>query len=208
MRSHPLKLVVLISGSGSNLQAIIDHIDQGKLDAEILHVFSDNKQAFGLQRAIRAGLTTGTLCRNDFVSAVEHQNALADGINQHDPDLIILAGFMRILLPSFVNRFRGKILNIHPSLLPKFKGLDTHQRALEAGEKRHGATVHFVTAELDSGPVVVQSSVTITDDDTAKTLQQKVLETEHLIYSRAIQWFAEGRITLKGNQVIHHLKVD
>ncbi len=207
MRSHPLKLVVLISGSGSNLQAIIDHIDQGKLDAEILHVISDNKQAFGLQRAIRAGLTTGTLCRNDFVSAAEHQNALADHIDQHDPDLIILAGFMRILLPSFVNRFRGKILNIHPSLLPKFKGLDTHQRALEAGEKRHGATVHFVTAELDSGPVIVQSSVTITDDDTAKTLQQKVLETEHVIYARAIQWLAEGSITLKGNQVIHHLKV-
>ena len=207
MRSHPLKLVVLISGGGSNLQAIIDHIDQGKLDAEICHVFSDNKQAFGLQRATRAGLMTGTLCRNDFVSAAEHQNALADCIEEHDPDLIILAGFMRILLPSFVNRFRGKILNIHPSLLPKFKGLNTHQRAIEAGEKRHGATVHFVTAELDSGPVVVQSSVAITDDDTANTLQQKVLETEHVIYSRAIQWFAEGKITLKGNQVIHHVKV-
>ena len=189
----PLNLVVLISGSGSNLQAILDNIANGSLSARVSAVISDRHDAFGLTRAAQADVPTVVVARDDHGSISDFHSALLGQVEFFDPDLVVLAGFMRILPARFVDRFSGRIMNIHPSLLPKFKGLNTHQRALDAGERRHGATVHLVTAELDDGPIIVQAEVEIKPDDNAETLQQRVLQHEHRIYSRAIQEFAQNR---------------
>jgi phosphoribosylglycinamide formyltransferase-1 len=187
-------IVVLVSGSGSNLQSIIDHADSGALDARVAAVISDNPEAYGLVRAKQAGVPALVLCPDDYSSRDAFEIALVDLVTQYRPRLIVLAGFMRILGPQFVNAFNTCIVNIHPSLLPRHRGLNTHQRAIDAGDSEHGATVHFVTAELDHGPVIIQAAVSIDPADNATSLQRKVLREEHVIYPKAIQWIADGTI--------------
>lgn len=181
------RLVVLVSGGGSNLQAIIDATASGSLIARVAMVISNNIDAYALERASNAGIPTQVVDHNDYRSRAAFELALREEIEPHDPALIILAGFMRILSADFVARYAGRILNIHPSLLPAYTGLNTHQRAIDGGEAEHGATVHLVTAELDAGPIVRQARVPIMADDTASELATRVLEQEHRIYPEAIQ---------------------
>ena len=181
------RLVILISGRGSNMQSIIRAIDAGELNAEIVAVISNRPDAAGLQTAAAAGIDTQLINHRDFDSREAFDIELARTIDQYQPDFVILAGFMRILTAEFVRHFAGKLINIHPSLLPKFKGLHTHQRAIEAGEQEHGASVHFVTAELDDGPVILQAKVPILADDTPESLAARVLIEEHKLYPDAIK---------------------
>ncbi len=178
-------VVVLISGSGSNLQSIIDNADN--IGIKIQSVISNKADAFGLERAKKAGIATQVINHTQFATREAFDQALIQYINTLNPKLVILAGFMRILSADFINVFAGKILNIHPALLPKFKGLNTHQRAIDANEEFAGATVHFVTNELDSGAIILQKSVAIESNDTAKSLAAKVLEQEHILYPMAIK---------------------
>ncbi len=178
-------VVVLISGSGSNLQSIIDNADN--IGIKIQSVISNKANAFGLERAKKAGIATQVISHTQFATREAFDQALIQYINTLNPKLVILAGFMRILSADFINVFAGKILNIHPALLPKFKGLNTHQRAIDANEEFAGATVHFVTNELDSGAIILQKSVAIESNDTAKSLAAKVLEQEHILYPMAIK---------------------
>ncbi len=178
-------VVVLISGSGSNLQSIIDNADN--IGIKIQSVISNKADAFGLKRAKKAGIATQVINHTQFATREAFDQALIQYINTLNPKLVILAGFMRILSADFINVFAGKILNIHPALLPKFKGLNTHQRAIDANEEFAGATVHFVTNELDSGAIILQKSVAIESNDTAKSLAAKVLEQEHILYPMAIK---------------------
>ena len=191
-------VVVLISGSGSNLQALIDSIKDASpsCPARIRAVISNRADAYGLQRAEQAGIATQVLDHKQFDGREAFDAALAQAIDAHEPHLVILAGFMRILSPGFVRHYAGRLLNIHPSLLPKYKGLHTHQRALDAGDREHGCSVHFVTEELDGGPLVVQAVIPVRPDDSPTTLAQRVHEQEHLIYPLAMHWFAEGRLRL------------
>lgn len=198
----PLPLVVLISGSGSNLQAIMDACADGRINAEVKAVISNRAGAFGLRRAERAGIPTHVVEHNRFADRQAFDQALAEQIDRYRPGLVVLAGFMRILTAAFVNHYRGRMLNIHPSLLPSFQGLNTHQRALEAGVKQHGVSVHFVTPELDGGPVANRATVEIQPGDDAKTLTRRVLAQEHRIYPETIGWFAEGRLKLVDDQAI------
>ena len=191
--SGPLGVVVLISGSGSNLQAIIDAKGLG---FEIRAVISNAPDAFGLKRAEAAGIPARILDHHGYPSRAAYDAALAELIDGFAPGLVVLAGFMRILTPGFVNHYRGRLLNIHPSLLPKFRGLHTHARALEAGEQVHGASVHFVTPELDGGPVVLQAEVPVLADDDSDRLAARVLTREHRIYPCVVAWFAAGRLRL------------
>ena len=191
--ADPLNLVVLISGNGSNLQAILDGAASGELPARVAAVISDRADAYGLKRAARAGVPAHVVARDAHAGRDAFEDELLRRVESHAPDLIALAGFMRVLSPHFVGRFPRRILNIHPSLLPKFKGLNTHQRALDAGERRHGASVHFVTAELDGGPVILQSEVEIAPGDDAESLRARVLREEHRLYPRAIRQLAENR---------------
>ncbi len=193
----PIRLVVLISGNGSNLQAIIDNINYKSLPAQIVAVISNKADAYGLERAKKAGIEQYILPYSDFTDREQYDLALKELIDRHQPDLIILAGFMRILSNSFVEHFLYKMMNIHPSLLPKYKGLNTHQRAIDAGDKEHGCSVHFVTPELDDGPVILQAAVVIKDNDTAETLAQRVHEQEYRIYPEAIRLFAEKKLKLE-----------
>lgn len=195
-----ISLVVLISGSGSNLQAIIEAIAAEKINARITAVISNRPTAGGLEKATAAHLDTIVIDHTQFSERMDFDAQLCQQVDILDPDLIILAGFMRILSDAFIEKYKGRILNIHPSLLPEFKGLHTHRRALEASRTKHGASVHFVSNELDSGPVVIQAEIDIQQDDEA-TLAGRVLEQEHVIYPLAIGWFAEGRLSLKDNQV-------
>ncbi len=181
------RLVILISGRGSNMQSIIRAIDAGDLNAEIVAVISNRPDAAGLQTAAAAGIDTQLINHRDFDSREAFDIELARSIDQYQPDFVILAGFMRILTAGFVKHFAGKLINIHPSLLPKFKGLHTHQRAIEAGEHEHGASVHFVTAELDDGPVILQAKVPVLADDTPESLAARVLDEEHKLYPDAIK---------------------
>jgi phosphoribosylglycinamide formyltransferase-1 len=192
-----LALVVLISGSGSNLQAIIDRAARD-LPVEIRAVISNVPDALGLERARRAGVEARVLDHRGFASREAYDAALGALIDEFDPGLVVLAGFMRILTPGLVARYRGRMLNIHPSLLPKFRGLHTHERALAAGETEHGASVHFVTEELDGGPLVLQARVAIKRGDDSASLAARVLEREHQIYPQVIRWLAEGRLRLDG----------
>ena len=192
MDKKPVVLAVLISGSGSNLQSIIDHIDQNKLNARIACVISNIPQAYGLKRAEKHDIPAYCVPHSEFAGNSDFEKALLEKLNASKPDLIILAGFMRILSEAFISHYKGKILNIHPSLLPKYKGLNTHKRALIAGEKEHGATVHVVTADLDSGDIIIQSRCQIDPDDNENDLQQKVLKLEHIIYPQAISLYADS----------------
>ena len=191
------RLVVLISGSGSNLQAFIDASQDGSLNADIVGVISNKAGVLGLQRAQDAGIPSEVLDHRAFPSRESFDAELGERVSSYQPDLVILAGFMRILTPKFVNRFAGHIMNIHPSLLPKYPGLHTHQRAIDAGDKKGGATVHFVTSDLDGGPAIIQTVVPIINDDTADLLASRVLEQEHQIYPLAARWFCEGRLILE-----------
>lgn len=197
-----MKLAVLISGSGSNLQAFIDATRSGELDASIVLVVSNRPQAFGLQRAREAGIDTAVVDHKNYASREDFDRALVDALAPFQPDLVILAGFMRILTPIFITPFAGRLLNIHPSLLPKYPGLDTHQRAIEAGDSYAGATVHFVTEELDGGPPILHCRVPVQAGDTAESLASRILEQEHRIYPLAAQWFAEGRLRLEGGSAL------
>ena len=192
----PLPVVVLISGGGSNLQALIDGVHTGQLPIEIRAVVSNEGDAFGLERARRAGIEARVLSHRELPSREEYDRALAELIDTYRPGLIVLAGFMRILTPAFVARYHGRMFNIHPSLLPKFRGLHTHARALEASEKIHGASVHFVTEELDGGPLVLQARVPVDPGDDPNTLAARVLRQEHRIYPQVVRWFAQGRLHL------------
>ncbi len=181
------RLVILISGRGSNMRSILDAAKAGSLDVDISAVISNRPDAAGLTFAAGEGIATAVIDHKQFDSREQFDEALAAKIDDYQPDFVILAGFMRILTEGFVNHFAGRLINIHPSLLPKFKGLHTHQRAIDAGEAEHGASVHFVTAELDDGPVILQASVPVLANDNADTLAARVLEQEHLLYPAAIQ---------------------
>ena len=198
---NKLPLVVLISGSGSNLQAIIDQAAAG-LPAEIRAVVSNRPGVRGLERAQAAGIETRVLDHKAFPDRESYDLALAGLLDEFQPQLVILAGFMRILSPLFIQRFRGRMLNIHPSLLPKYRGLHTHQRALAAGDKEHGASVHYVTEELDGGPLILQARVAIEPEDDAERLAARVLAKEHIIFPMVIRWVAEGCLTLEEGRVI------
>lgn len=189
-------VVVLLSGTGSNLQALIDSTRTGDSPVRIAAVISNRSDAYGLQRARDAGIETRTLDHKAFEGREAFDSALIELIDTFNPELVVLAGFMRILSADFVRHYAGRLLNIHPSLLPKYKGMHTHQRALDAGDSEHGCSVHFVTEELDGGPLVVQAVVPVESDDSAQTLAQRVHTQEHRIYPLAVRWFAEGRLIL------------
>ena len=193
----PIRLVVLISGNGSNLQAIIDNIAHKGLPAQIVAVISNKADAFGLERAKKAGIEQHVLSPKEYADREQYDHALKELIDEYQPDLIILAGFMRILSNDFVHHYLHKMMNIHPSLLPKYKGLNTHQRVIDAGDKEHGCSVHFVTPELDDGPVILQATVVVKDNDTAEILAKRVHEQEHRIYPEAIRMFAENKLNIK-----------
>lgn len=194
-------IVILISGRGSNMEALIAARDAGELPVNIAAVISNRPDAAGLLTAERAGIPTRTLDHKAFTGREAFDAALAECIDAFQPDLVVLAGFMRILTPAFVRHYEGRLLNIHPSLLPAFPGLHTHQRALDEGVRIHGCTVHFVTAELDHGPVVIQAAVPVLDGDDEATLAARVLKQEHQVYAQAVRWFAEGRLRLEGLKV-------
>jgi phosphoribosylglycinamide formyltransferase-1 len=185
---------VLISGGGTNLQSFIDKVASGSLDLELAVVLSNKPAAAGLERARRAGIPVECVEHGDYPDRESFDAALVDTLDRYAPDLIILAGFMRILTPVFIEHFAGRIFNIHPSLLPKYPGLDTHQRAIDAGDEWAGSTVHFATEELDGGPAVIQGRVPVLPDDTADTLAARVLKVEHRIYPQAAALFAAGRL--------------
>ncbi len=189
-------VVVLLSGTGSNLQALIDSTRTGDSPVRIAAVISNRSDAYGLQRARDAGVETRSLDHKAFDGREAFDRALVELIDAFDPKLVVLAGFMRILSADFVRHYAGRLLNIHPSLLPKYKGMHTHQRAIDAGDREHGCSVHFVTEELDGGPLVVQAVVPVESDDSAQTLAQRVHTQEHRIYPLAVRWFAEGRLIL------------
>ncbi len=190
----PLPVVVLISGSGTNLAALI--AAQDRWPYRIAAVISNEPAAGGLDRARAAGIATAILDHRAFPDRAAYDTALAGVVDRYEPGLVILAGFMRILTPTFTAHYGGRLINIHPSLLPKFRGLHTHRRALEAGATEHGASVHFVTAELDGGPVIIQARVPVLPDDDPETLAARVLAEEHRIYPLVVGWFAAGRLRL------------
>ena len=204
--SEPLRLAILLSGNGSNLQAIIDAIEQGLLDAEICLVLSNNAQAYGLERASNHGIETRVLDHRDFSSREAYDDALREVLDAVAPDLVVLAGFMRILGTAFIEAFSGRVINIHPSLLPAYKGLNTHQRALDNGETEHGVSIHVVTAELDDGPVLLQAGYAIEPGDTAEDLQRKGHRLEHQMYPRVLQWFSERRLRVDQGEVLYDRK--
>ena len=204
------KIIVLISGNGTNLQAIIDKLHNSELanqKVEIVAVISNKADVYGLQRAADAGIHTQVVLNGDMNSREQYDELLSEAIDPFQPDLIIMAGFMRILSTTFVEKYRGKMLNIHPSLLPKYRGINTHQRAIEAGDNEHGATVHFVTPELDSGPTVLQAKVPVFAEDKAEDLAARVLTQEHLIYPLAAQWFLTERLKMVNHQAVLDGKV-
>ncbi|MBC3240392.1 phosphoribosylglycinamide formyltransferase [Pseudomonas lurida] len=194
--SQTCNVVVLLSGTGSNLQALIDSTRTGDNPVRIAAVISNRSDAYGLQRARDAGIDTRSLDHKAFDGREAFDSALIELIDAFKPQLVVLAGFMRILSADFVRHYEGRLLNIHPSLLPKYKGMHTHQRALDAGDSEHGCSVHFVTEELDGGPLVVQAVVPVESDDSAQSLAQRVHAQEHRIYPLAVRWFAEGRLIL------------
>ena len=196
---QPVNIVVLISGSGTNLQAIIDAIEAGGIPARIAAVISNRADAKGLERARAHGISTRIIPHQDYPDRERFDAALQQAIESYQPDLIVLAGFMRILTDDFVRHFSGRMLNIHPSLLPKFKGLNTHARAIAAGETEHGCSVHFVTPELDAGAVIGQARVIISPDDTADTLAAKVQQQEHKLYPACVKLFSTGSVKMGEN---------
>ena len=195
-------IVILISGRGSNMQAIIRAAEAEKWPVRIAAVISNRPQAAGLQAAAEAGIPVAVVDHHAYADRDAFDTALSAVIDQFAPDLVLLAGFLRILTTEFVEHYRGRMLNIHPSLLPSFPGLATHRQALSAGVKVHGATVHFVTPDLDHGPIVAQAQVPVLNDDTEVALAARVLEQEHIIYPRAVRHFIEGRLRLENGRVV------
>ena len=200
-QAEPSRIVVLISGSGSNMQAIAQSCAQGDMHANVVAVISNRPGVMGLEKAAELEIPTETVDHTEYSSREEFDANLIRAIDEHSPDLVVLAGFMRILTPDFVRRYRGRLLNIHPSLLPKYKGLHTHKRALEAGDKEHGVTVHFVTEDLDGGPNAIQAIIPVLDDDSESSLKQRVQIQEHVIYPIAVKWFIEGRLSIQKGDV-------
>jgi phosphoribosylglycinamide formyltransferase-1 len=197
------RIAVLISGQGSNLDAIVRASEAQDWPGRVVAVISNRAEARGLQSAQACGIATEVLDHRAFADRAAFDAALADRVDQHQPDLVVLAGFMRILTPAFVARYEGRMLNIHPSLLPAFTGLHTHRRAIEAGCKVAGATVHFVSAELDHGPIVAQAAVPVLAGDDETSLARRVLAAEHVLYPRAVAWFVKGELQLKDGRVTH-----
>lgn len=195
-KAKKTRVVVLISGSGSNLQALIDGVADKSLPIDLVAVISNRPDVMGLERAAKANIPADVLDHKAFADRESFDQALMAKIDSYQPELVVLAGFMRILTPEFTQHYLGRMLNIHPSLLPKYQGLHTHQRAIDAGEERHGVTVHFVTAELDGGPAIVQASVPILASDDANSLAKRVQRQEHLIYPLAVKWFAQGDLRM------------
>lgn len=195
---------VLVSGGGTNLQAIIDKIHLGACNAQIRCVISNVPDVYALQRAKEAAIPSQVIKHTDYSSRSEFENALIDAMDIFDVDMVLLAGFMRILDKTFISRYRGRILNIHPSLLPEFPGLHTHQRALDAATEKHGCSVHFATAELDGGPVILQASVPVLSSDDAITLAARVLEKEHIIYPMCVEWLCEGKIHFQDGNAFYN----
>lgn len=189
------KIVVLASGHGSNLQAIIDACQQGQINGQIAAVFSDNVDAYALTRARNANIPAYAIAPSEFHDRIEFDHHLLAEIDTFAPNLVVLAGFMRILSPQFVAHYQYRLLNIHPSLLPKYPGLHTHHKALENGDKEHGTSVHFVTDQLDSGPVVLQAKVPILPGDTEEKVKMRVQQQEYIIYPLVISWFLDGHLT-------------
>lgn len=198
MQKTHCSVVVLISGNGTNLQALID--DSVASNYKIGAVISNKSDAFGLSRAERSGIPTVFIDHRDYQTREQFDQAMMQSIDSFKPDLIVLAGFMRILSAAFVKHYGAKVLNIHPSLLPAYPGTNTHQRVLDAGETEHGVSVHFVTEELDAGPVIAQEKIKIEANDTAETLADKVHAKEHIIYPKVVSWFAAGRLSMEENQ--------
>ncbi|HEH9424929.1 TPA: phosphoribosylglycinamide formyltransferase [Aeromonas sobria] len=196
-----MRIIVLISGNGSNLQAILDHCTSGKIAGEVVGVISNKADAYGLVRAKDAGVATAILTQQQFASREEYDTALLALMADYQPDLVVLAGFMRILSVQLVHHFAGRMLNIHPSLLPKYQGLHTHQRAIDAGDSEHGTSVHFVTEELDGGPVILQARVPIFEGDEADEVAARVQAQEHSIYPLVVRWFCEGRLQMMDGAV-------
>jgi len=194
-------IVILISGRGSNMEALIAARDAGNLPVNIAAVISNRPDAKGLETAQRAGIEAHFIDHKAFAGREAFDGALAECIDGFSPDLVVLAGFMRILSEGFVRHYEGRLINIHPSLLPSFPGLHTHQRALEEGVRIHGCTVHFVTPALDHGPVIIQAAVPVLDDDTEATLAARILTQEHRIYPQAVRWFAEDKLRLENGRV-------
>ena len=190
-------LVILISGRGSNMQALV----KAALPARIAAVISNERDAAGLASAKAAGIATSVVDHRAYPDKSDFEAALAAEIESHQPDLVVLAGFMRVLTERFITRFEGRLLNIHPSLLPALPGLHTHRRALDAGARIHGCTVHFVTADVDAGPIVIQAAVPVLPSDTEEVLAARVLEQEHRIFPAAVRWFCEGRLRLSQGRV-------
>lgn len=197
MHNNHRSIVVLISGNGSNLQAIMDNSANGNY--RISGVISNKADAYGLLRAQQSNIATQVIDYKQYASRDLFDNALAKAIDAYNPGLVVLAGFMRILGADFVKHYQGRILNIHPSLLPAYPGTNTHQRVLDAGEKQHGVSVHFVTEELDGGPVIAQESIAIEPTDDADSLAEKIHQKEHILYPTVVSWFADGRLRLDGN---------
>lgn len=192
-----LSAAVFVSGSGTNLQAFIDEVQAGRLALDLSVVISNNPHAGALDRARKAGIPDECVCNSDYAERGKFDEALASTVDRYRPDLLILAGFMRILTATFVRRYEGRVLNIHPSLLPRFPGLNTHQRAIDAGDRIHGSTVHFVTEQLDAGPSIMQGRVPVLEGDNARSLAQRVLKIEHRIYPATAALFASGRLACK-----------
>ena len=202
MTAARLPVVILISGRGTNLQAIVDKVRAGKLSIDIRAVISNNPEAAGLKQARAAGLHTEVVDHRTYSTRAAFEQALAQAIDRHAPKLVALAGFMRILGRDFIEHYHGRLINIHPSLLPKYPGLGTHARAIAAGETQHGASVHFVIPDVDAGPVILQAAVPVLPNDTPETLAKRVLQEEHRIYPLAIRWFAEERLALRDGRVL------
>ena len=192
-----LPIAILISGRGTNMRVIAERAAAGSLPIEVRVVVTDQPAAEGLQAAAAMGIPTRVLAPREFADRTSYDQALVRVLAEYEPQLVVLAGFMRILTPHFIGAFAGRILNVHPSLLPNYRGLHTHRRALEAGETLHGVSVHFVTEELDGGPVIIQAEVPVMPGDSETTLSARVQRGEHRIYPQAIDWFARGRLVLK-----------
>lgn len=198
------RIVVLISGNGSNLQAIIDACEAKQIAGNVVGVISNKADVYGLERAENHNIEGAVISHRDYDSREAYDVELANAIDKYEADLVVLAGFMRILTPQFTEKYAGRMLNIHPSLLPKYQGLNTHQRAIDAGDTEHGVSVHFVTAELDGGPVVLQAKVPVFPEDSADDLASRVHEQEHRIYPLVVNWFIDDRLSMEdhdGQQV-------
>lgn len=197
MSTSLCKTAILISGSGTNLQAFIDRVAAERVELDLVVVFSNRPDAYGLERAKDAGIATACVEHGDYGDRESFDRAVAAKLDEYRPELLILAGFMRILSPWFVGHYAGRVLNIHPALLPAYPGLDTHQRVLDAGETWHGSSVHFVTGELDAGPVILQGKLAVDPHETADELCARVQAVEHQIYPEAANWFGQGRVKLR-----------